>query len=162
MTISRKVILGALYDRLSKDSETGEEQLIQWRAPMSSAEDLVLLWLCTHAPEDWNTVGLYPLWVNGPESLPTYVPLPLYQRATDFVATVQTWADESCLSQMTPREVQQLSETAWGIAHSTKAEPMESEKKTEAAAPENPESNPTGPTNTPTSSPAETPPNTTS
>lgn len=161
MTISRKVILSALFDRVTKDAETGEERLISWSFPQSTKEDLIVLWLCTHTPEDWNTVALYPVWLDGPENLPTYCALPLYQRATDFFATVEMWADESCLSQLTPREIQQITDNIWGIAHATKAEPVEDEKKTEAAGTATPEPPPTGPTNTPTSSPAETPADTT-
>ncbi len=150
MSISRKVCMESMWAR--KDREGHE---LVWTRSENSEQDLIVLWFCCHVPADWLAIGLYPIWMDGPQELPTYSALPLWQRYNDLVQTVMEWADASCLAQLSTAAVYDIAKQLWESSHANKAEPVE--KKTAAGEVSPPESLPIGPGNTAASSPAETP-----
>ena len=143
MTLSRKMILGALFDAEDRD-EAGEltGKIIPWGGPENPAQDLVVLYLCATQPEEWCI----------PSLCADNVVRMLYQNAPAFMARVYEWADESCLKEHTIGDLYPIVRELWLGSHGTFVSPL-AEKKTQPPTAESPR---TGPTNTPPSSPEET------
>lgn len=144
MSISRKVVLGALFDVEELDDEGKPTGLmIPWGGPASPMEDIVVLFLCATPPSVWYQPVLCD---DGAVRM-------LYQDPRSFMAAANDWADSTCLKEMTLGELYPIVEALWKGAHANFATPL-AEKKTESPPME--ESPPTGATNTPPSSPEET------
>ena len=142
MTISRKVLLGQLFDEETRDEEGHLVDMKPWFYPRNWNEHLIVLWIASHAPADWMA--------------PDTSGVPLYMRYVDFCTEVLTWADSSCLATMDDPAITALLMEFWQIQHAAKAEPVQDEKKTETPASQEPPPS-TGPTRPSESSVEETP-----
>ncbi len=146
MSISRKVVLGALFDADELDENGNPTGNVKpWAGPSNPMEDIVVLFICATTPDVWYQPTLCP---DGSVRH-------LYQNPVAFMAAAMEWADSSCLKNLTLGELYPIVRELWTGAHANFVTPL-AEKKTDSPGPTE-ESPLTGPNNTPPSSPEETP-----